>query len=158
MHRLCALAILAAVTLAVLAVACGGDEDPTPTPPPPPPPPPPAAQVTTPADTPAPTSRVPDGCNEGDIRFTVENQDPGGSGSYVFVPKEMSFDVGDTVCFNLSAETEFHTFTVDELGIDVDLEPGTKKTHTITFDKAGSFKLICIPHLALGMEGTITVQ
>ena len=158
MRRLLALAILAAVTVALLAAACGGDDDPTPTPPPPPPPPPPAAQVATPTDTPAPTSSVTDGCKEGDIPFRVENQDPGGSGSYVFVPKEMSFKVGDTVCFNLSAETEFHTFTVDDLGIDIDLEPGASKTHTITFDKAGDFELICIPHLALGMVGTITVQ
>ena len=157
MRRLLALTILAAVTVAVVATACGGDEDPTPTPPPPPPPPP-AAQVATPTDTPASTVSVPDGCGAGDISFRVENQDPGGSGSYVFVPKEMSFKVGDTVCFNLSAETEFHTFTVDELEIDIDLEPGTSKTHTITFAKAGSFKLICIPHEALGMVGTITVQ
>ena len=157
MRRLLTIAILAAVTAALLAAACGSDPDPTPIPQLSPPPPP-AAQPATPADTPASTASVAAGCSEGDISFKVENQDPGGSGSYVFAPKDLTFNVGDSVCFSLSAETEFHTFTVDELGIDIDLEPGASKTHSFTFTKAGSFKLTCIPHEALGMVGTIKVQ
>ena len=45
-------------------------------------------------------------CKEGDVPFRVENHDPGKSGDYVFAPKEMSFNVGDSVCLVLSAETE----------------------------------------------------
>lgn len=56
------------------------------------------------------------------------------------------------------AETEFHTFTVDDLGIDMELDSGETKTLTYTFDKAGVYKLICIPHEALGMVGEIVVQ
>jgi plastocyanin len=96
-------------------------------------------------------------CKEGDVPFRVENHDPGKSGDYVFAPKEMSFTVGDSVCLVLSAETEAHTFTVDALGIDVDLNPGDIVRHSYTFDKPGIFRLYCIPHETLGMVGTITV-
>ena len=157
MRRLLTVAILGAVTAALLAAACGSDPDPTPTPQQSPPPPP-AAEATTPADTPASTAGVPAGCSEGDISFTVDNQDPGGSGSYVFVPNDLTFNVGDSICFTANAESEFHTFTVDALSIDVSLDPGTTETFNHTFDEAGSFELICIPHQALGMVGTITVQ
>ncbi len=60
--------------------------------------------------------------------------------------------------FALIAETEFHTFTVDDLGIDMELDSGETKTLTYTFDKAGVYKLICIPNEALGMVGEIVVQ
>lgn len=38
-----------------------------------------------------------------------------------------------------------HTFTVDELGVDVDLGPGSEKLVTIP-DEAGSYILFCEPH------------
>lgn len=60
--------------------------------------------------------------------------------------------------FDLSAETDFHTFTIDDLGIDVEVDGGTTQTLTFTFDKTATFDLICIPHQALEMVGTITVQ
>jgi plastocyanin len=157
-RRLLTIAIFSAVTVALLAAACGSDPDPTPVPQQSPPPPPPAAQPTTPAETPASTANVPTGCSEGDISFKIENQDIGGSGSYVFAPSDLTFNVGDTICFTVNAETEFHTFTVDALSIDVSLDPGTTETFNHTFGEAGEFELICIPHQALGMVGTITVQ
>ena len=75
-----------------------------------------------------------------------------------FDPSEFSFDVGDTVAFTLCAETEFHTFTVGDLEIDVDVDGGKTERLIYTFDKAGTYDLICIPHQALGMVGTITVE
>ena len=77
-------------------------------------------------------------CQEGDIPFKIENHDPGKSGDYVFEPKEMEFKAGDAVCLVLSAETEAHTFTVDELGIDVDLNPGEVVRHRYVFDERAS--------------------
>ena len=60
--------------------------------------------------------------------------------------------------FALVAEAEFHTFTVDELDIDVFMEAGETVRYTFTFDKPGTYKLICIPHQALGMTGEIVVE
>ena len=88
----------------------------------------------------------------------MSNQDIGGSGKYQFNPKELSFSVGESIDFEVTAETEFHTFTVDDLEIDEALSGGETITFSYTFDKAGTFRLYCIPHEALGMEGTITVQ
>ena len=87
------------------------------------------------------------------------NQDPGGPGDkYQFAPSEMTFSIGEVVTFNLSAESEFHTFTVEKLGIDVALDPGSPETLTFKFDNPGTFTLICVPHELQGMVGSITVK
>ena len=88
----------------------------------------------------------------------VKNLDQGGTGEYKFVPSEFEFEVGETVTFEMSGETEFHTFTVDDLDIDESVDGGQTVTFTVKFDKAGTFELICIPHEAFGMMGTITVK
>ena len=80
------------------------------------------------------------------------------SGSYAFDPSELEFSVGDTVSFKLTSEAEFHTFTVDELGIDASVIVHEEATLTFTFQETGTFELICIPHELLGMVGTITVR
>ena len=143
------------VMAAALAAACGGDgADPTPDSGRTSPPPPPAAPQATPTPKPAPV----DGGNGGDegTPITVVNEDVGGSGQYAFNPADMSFTVGETVTFTLTAETEFHTFTVEDLGIDESLEAGETRKFTFVFKEAGSFDLICLAHP--DMTGTITVR
>ena len=88
----------------------------------------------------------------------VNLEDPGGSGAYIFDEDEFSFAVGEAVTFSLTSEAEFHTFTVTELGINESVNAGETATLEVTFDTAGTYELICIPHKALGMVGTITVQ
>ncbi len=88
----------------------------------------------------------------------VENQDPGGSGTYKFVPSDFKFKQGEAVTLSMTGETEFHTFTVDELEIDESVNAGETTTFTVTFDRPGTYRLYCIPHEAFGMEGTITIE
>ena len=88
----------------------------------------------------------------------VINRDLGGSGEYRFDPAEFTFTEGQKVTFAIVAETEFHTFTVDELEIDVEIEAGETEMFTYTFDKPGTYELICIPHQAQGMVGEIVVE
>jgi plastocyanin len=88
----------------------------------------------------------------------VSMQDPGGSGEYIYDPDEFSFAVGDIITFVLESESEFHTFTVSDLDINVSVQSGMTADTTFTFDTAGTYDLICVPHQALGMVGTITVQ
>ncbi len=90
--------------------------------------------------------------------MAVNLEDPGGSGKYLFAPSPLSFKVGEAVNFTLNAETELHTFTVEELEIDNCADAGQTVTFSFTFDKAGSYRLFCIPHWSLGMETTITIQ
>ena len=144
------LSVAPLLAVAVIAVACGGGGGGESGGAPPTAAPAPTVAATAPAaGQPAPSL--------GGRVVRIENQDKGGSGVYQFVPSELDFKVGDTVTFEITAETEFHTFTVDDLGIDVSLEAGETVSHTYTFDKAGSFKLLCIPHETFGMTGTITV-
>ena len=88
----------------------------------------------------------------------VNLEDPGGSGKYLFAPSPLSFKVGETVNFTLTAESELHTFTVDELDINCSVDAGETVTFSFTFDKARTYRLFCIPHESEGMETKITVQ
>ena len=118
---------------------------------------------------PPPVPRAPsdaaDGAAGGDdgpqVRGTevfVSMQDPGGSGEYIYDPAEFTFAVGDVITFVIESESEFHTFTVPDLDINVSVQSGMTLDSTYTFDSAGTYELICVPHQALGMVGTITVQ
>lgn len=51
-----------------------------------------------------------------------------------------------------------HTFTVDQLGIDAEVQPGTEKTITVTPKNPGTYELVCRYHLQQGMVGKIVVQ
>ena len=155
LRRLFSLAMLAGLAFLAMA-ACAADAQPTPTPfrRSSPPPPPRAPVPTASAASPTPATPEPPG-----IPVSVNLKDPGGSGgTYQFDPSELTFSVADRITFTFTAETEFHTFTVDDLGIDVPMDSGTTDTLTFIFDKPGTYDLICIPHESQGMVGTITVQ
>ena len=80
-----------------------------------------------------------------------------GTGEHAFVPDTLSFNVGDEVTFDLIGGNELHTFTVDELSIDEIVMAHEVKTITIILDKPGTFTVICVPHEAQEMVGTIHV-
>ena len=126
-----------------------------------PPPPPRAPTVVPPTSAPVGETTSADSGDAGKI-VRVLNKDLAGSGEYGFDPGEFKFSLGETVTFEIVAETELHSFTVDGLGIDVEVDgaetPGATDTFTFTFEKAGTFPLICIYHEGNGMVGTITVQ
>lgn len=81
--------------------------------------------------------------------------------NYAYEPERLLFELGESVEFRLTSEDEVHTFTVEELGINW-VVPGKAKSQlqVFTFEKAGSFELICtIPgHEGLGMVGIIDVR
>lgn len=98
-----------------------------------------------------------DVCEDGTSR-TVALQDPAGSGEYLFDPSQLSFKKGECINFTFTSENEFHTFTVEALDLDVGVDAGASENVAFTFDVAGEYKLVCIPHELLGMVGTITVS
>ena len=147
-----------------LIVACGGGDDDT-TASPTETPPPTATEIPTPEPTDSPTvepTPLPPTATPPCTELTVTNRDLAESGAYEFDPSDMNFTLGETVCFTQVGETEYHTFTVDELGIDFDVdasvEPGASREFTHTFDQAGTFQLVCLVHELDGMVGTITVS
>ena len=129
-----------------------------------PPPPTTAPRISPPPPPPAPTVAVSANAGSsgqaagGGTPFDVNLEDIGGSGEYKYDPSELSFSVGETVTFSLTSETEFHTFEVDDLDIYVEVEAGDTVTYTFTFDDAGTYELVCTPHSAQGMIGTIVVN
>ena len=161
-RRLVPLAMLAGVVSLAL-VGCGGGDEASPTPTQRSSPTTvPTASVSTPTSTPTSITTEPTTIPENGITVNVTNRDLAGSGEYRFDPAEFTFNVGDTVTFINIAQTELHSFTVDDLGIDMDIDgattPGKQESITFTFDKPGEYSLICIYHEGNGMVGTITVK
>ncbi|PWV36652.1 MAG: hypothetical protein DJ555_06140 [Desulfurococcaceae archaeon] len=77
---------------------------------------------------------------------------------YYFEPRTITISLNETIRFVLRNEGRVsHTFTIDELGINVGLAPGETKTVEITFNKTGSYTFYCIPHKAIDMVGNLTI-
>jgi plastocyanin len=75
---------------------------------------------------------------------------------YLFMPKTVKVDSGDTLeVRNGNARTP-HTFTVVGEDVDLELAPLTSKTTTIDL-APGTYQLICRFHEQLGMKGTLQV-
>lgn len=51
-----------------------------------------------------------------------------------------------------------HTFTVEKLGIDVEVQSGEEKTITVEPKNPGTYDLICRYHFHEGMVGKVIVQ
>ena len=66
--------------------------------------------------------------------------------------------VGEKITFKITSETEFHTFTIDELDLYETADAGESYEFTITFETAGTYRLYCVPHETLGMIGEVIVQ
>ena len=65
---------------------------------------------------------------------------------------------GEKITFKITSETEFHTFTIDELDLYETADAGESYEFTITFETAGTYRLYCVPHETLGMIGEVIVQ
>ena len=80
--------------------------------------------------------------------------------SFDFIPENLEFSVGETVEFALFSKDIEHDFTVEDLDIHWDVDGGERATEQFTFDRAGTYRLICtVPaHEAAGMIGEIVVR
>ena len=104
------------------------------------------APGTTPAGTPAAAA--------GGAGGTVESYD------IYFEPSELAIPAGTDVTRTLPNEgVTLHNFSLDALGVSVDIAPGTTETVTINAP-AGSYQYDCnVPgHKQAGMVGTLTAQ
>jgi plastocyanin len=80
--------------------------------------------------------------------------------NFEFIPKELTFNPGESVEFTLRSLDIDHTFTVTGLPIDWRVGDGKSEVKRFQFVSAGQFKLFCdIPgHEGAGMVGRITVR
>ncbi len=81
-----------------------------------------------------------------------------GSNPYFFEPKEFELQAGQTYAFEVTSDHELHSFTVMELGLNVNVMPNTTEIIDVKFDKPGTYKLICLPHEIYDMVATIKVN
>ena len=76
-----------------------------------------------------------------------------------FNPKVITIPNGTTTTLILKNKgKKEHTFTVEKLGIDVEVQPGKEKTITVTPNMPGTYELICRYHLQEGMVGKVIVK
>jgi plastocyanin len=76
-----------------------------------------------------------------------------------FNPKVITIPNGKTTMLTLKNKgVKEHTFTVEKLGIDVDLQPGSVKSITVKPQQSGTYELICRFHFREGMVGKVIVN
>ena len=76
-----------------------------------------------------------------------------------FHPKNITVPIGETTTLKLKNKGSLkHTFTVEELNIDVELDPGQEKSITIAPKNTGTYELICRFHFQRGMVGNLIVK
>ncbi len=77
---------------------------------------------------------------------------------YRFVPDKYTLKNGVSYTLEIAAPKEFHSFTIDDLGVNIFVNPGQAVKQVVPVNKAGTFKLKCLPHEALGMVGEVVVS
>ena len=76
-----------------------------------------------------------------------------------FNPDVITLSNGETTKLLLkNVGNKEHTFTVEKLDIDVEVQPGKEKTITVKPEKTGTYELICRYHLMEGMVGEVIVE
>ncbi|MFE4425484.1 cupredoxin domain-containing protein [Peribacillus butanolivorans] len=76
-----------------------------------------------------------------------------------FNPKVITIPNGRTTTLILKNKgAKKHTFTVEKLSIDAEVQPGNENTITVKPKKTGTYDLICRYHLQEGMAGKVIVK
>jgi plastocyanin len=83
----------------------------------------------------------------GDVRLVTED--------ITFDPAGISADAGDISVHVTNRDSTRHTFTIDELGVDLNIPPDSAQRVTFAADP-GTYRFYCRPH-APGMEGSLVV-
>ncbi|MFJ8265651.1 cupredoxin domain-containing protein [Peribacillus asahii] len=76
-----------------------------------------------------------------------------------FNPKVITISNGRTATLILKNKgKKKHTFTVEKLGIDAEVQPGKESTITVQPKETGTYDLICRYHFQEGMVGKVIVK
>ena len=139
--------VLLVLIVGLVAGACGSS-DPTATPRP--------AATPVPTNTPTVEATQPpagDGSATGEVVNITLTEHP-----FSFQPDGIDLKVGTTYALTFNAPNEFHSFTVDDLDLDISINAGDPVVFEFTPTQAGTFDLICVPHEFLGMVGEVRVS
>lgn len=79
--------------------------------------------------------------------------------NFSFTPNVINASPGDRVSVTFSKNSGFHTFAIDEVGVEFAIAEGEKLNFTAP-DAPGSYPFYCSigSHRSMGMEGTLIVK
>ena len=78
---------------------------------------------------------------------------------FYFGPTVLDGDAGQSLTLSLHNEGDApHTFTIDEAGIDEELQPGDEGSIDVTFPDSGALVFYCRFHRGQGMLGALSVD
>ena len=84
----------------------------------------------------------------GDVELTASGNE--------FSTETLEADAGEVSVFVTNEDGTFHTFTIDELDVDLAIPGGTSAR--VTFDaEPGTYEFYCVPHQP-DMDGELTIQ
>lgn len=75
---------------------------------------------------------------------------------FAFSPTAIEASSGTVAVHVTNNDSTRHTFTIDELGVDLNLPPNSTQRVSFTADP-GTYRFYCVPHTP-GMEGELTVE
>ena len=76
-----------------------------------------------------------------------------------FNPNVITIPIGRTTTLILKNQgKKEHTFTVEKLGIDAEVQPEKEKIITVNPKNPGTYELICRFHFQKGMDGKVIVN
>jgi plastocyanin len=79
--------------------------------------------------------------------------------NFYFGPTVITGSSGQKLTIELKNEGSVaHTFTIDSLNVDVELQPDESKDVSVTFPQSGFTKFYCRFHRTSGMVGELTVS
>lgn len=90
---------------------------------------------------------------EADVEVNME------TANFSFTPNVINASPGDRVSVTFTKNSGFHTFTIDEAGVEFAIAEGEKLNFTAP-DAPGSYPFYCSigSHRSMGMEGTLIVK
>jgi plastocyanin len=74
-----------------------------------------------------------------------------------FVPETLSAHSGEITLFVKNRDNTFHTLTIDELGVDLQI-PANAEAKVSFSATPGAYEVVCVPHHGMGMTGTLEVR
>lgn len=80
--------------------------------------------------------------------------------AFGFKPDQIAMEVGEQVTLKVTSSDTRHTFTIKDLGIDLEIPPDKTVTVDLTGTRKGTYTFYCaVPgHREKGMEGSLFVS
>ncbi|MEP6758928.1 MAG: cupredoxin domain-containing protein [Actinomycetota bacterium] len=79
--------------------------------------------------------------------------------NFFFSPSTIDGSAGQKITFTVQNDgSSPHTFTIDNMNIDVTVQPGADTTVDVTFPTSGTVQFYCKFHKNMGMVGTLEVM